>query len=130
MLGTAGILMPVVRRLGVSPVVGFLVAGAVLGPLGLGSFVKQIPLLFWVTITNASNVSGIAEFGVIFLLFLIGLEMTFERLSAMRRAIFVLGGSQWLLARLRSPWPRSPWAMRPRPRSCSAPAWRFHRPPS
>ncbi len=97
-LGTAGILMPVVRRLGVSPVVGFLVAGAVLGPLGLGSFVKQIPLLFWVTITNASNVSGIAEFGVIFLLFLIGLEMTFERLSAMRRAIFVLGGSQWLLA--------------------------------
>jgi CPA2 family monovalent cation:H+ antiporter-2 len=97
-LGTAGILMPVVRRLGVSPVVGFLVAGAVLGPLGLGSFVQQVPLLFWVTITNAANVGGIAEFGVVFLLFLIGLEMTFERLSAMRRAIIVLGGSQWLLA--------------------------------
>ena len=96
-LGTAGILMPIVRRLGVSPVVGFLVAGAVLGPLGLGSFVQQFPPLFWVTITNAANVAGIAEFGVIFLLFLIGLEMTFERLSAMRRAILVLGGSQWLI---------------------------------
>ncbi len=99
-LGTAGILMPVVRRLGVSPVVGFLVAGAVLGPLGLGSFVQQVPPLFWVTITNAANVGGIAEFGVVFLLFLIGLEMTLERLSAMRRAIFLVGGSQWLLATL------------------------------
>ena len=96
-LGTAGILMPVVRRLGVSPVVGFLVAGAILGPLGLGSFVQQFPPLFWMTITHAENVSGIAEFGVVFLLFLIGLEMTFERLTAMRRAILLLGGSQWLI---------------------------------
>ncbi len=79
---------------------GFLVAGAVLGPLGLGSFVQQLPPLFWVTITNAANVGGIAEFGVVFLLFLIGLEMTFERLSAMRRAILLLGGSQWLLCAL------------------------------
>jgi monovalent cation:H+ antiporter-2, CPA2 family len=96
-LGTAGILMPIVRRLGVNPVVGFLAAGAALGPLGLGSFVQSFPGLFWVTITNSANVSGIAEFGVVFLLFLIGLEMTFERLNGMRRAILGLGGSQWLL---------------------------------
>jgi len=96
-LGTAGVLMPIVRRLGVSPVVGFLAAGAALGPLGLGSFVQAVPLLFWVTVTNAANISGIAEFGVVFLLFLIGLEMTFERLMSLRRAILAIGGSQWLV---------------------------------
>jgi CPA2 family monovalent cation:H+ antiporter-2 len=99
-LGTAGILMPVARRLGVSPVVGFLAAGALLGPLGLGSFVHTVPSLFWISVTNASRVAGIAEFGVVFLLFLIGIEMTFERLASLRRAILTLGGAQWLLASL------------------------------
>ena len=59
-----------------------------------------MPPLFWVTVTNASKVAGIAEFGVVFLLFLIGLEMTFERLASMRRAILTLGGAQWLLGSL------------------------------
>ena len=70
-LGTAGIVVPVVRRLGVSPVLGYLAAGAILGPIGLGTFKIFWPWLKWLTITDASNVAGIAEMGVVFLLFLI-----------------------------------------------------------
>ena len=53
-----------VHRWGLSPVLGYLAAGAVLGPLGLGSFVEQIPFLYWFTIFDAKNVAGIADLGV------------------------------------------------------------------
>jgi monovalent cation:H+ antiporter-2, CPA2 family len=96
-LGTAGVVIPLVRRWGLSPVLGYLGAGAVLGPLGLGSLTGTVPGLFWVTITDAQNVAGIAELGVVFLLFLIGLELSFSRLSAMRRLVLGLGGLQVLL---------------------------------
>jgi CPA2 family monovalent cation:H+ antiporter-2 len=96
-LGTAGVVVPMVRRFGLSPVLGYLGAGAVLGPLGLGSLSHVVPALFWITVGDAGNVSGIAELGVVFLLFLIGLELSFQRLTAMRRLVFGLGGSQVLL---------------------------------
>jgi monovalent cation:H+ antiporter-2, CPA2 family len=96
-LGTAGVVIPLVRRLGLSPVIGYLGAGAILGPLGLGSLSDAVPGLAWVTITDAESVAGIAELGVVFLLFLIGLELSFPRLSAMRRLVVGLGGSQVLL---------------------------------
>jgi monovalent cation:H+ antiporter-2, CPA2 family len=96
-LGTAGVVIPLVRRWGLSPVLGYLAAGAILGPLGLGSLTGAVPALFWVTVTDAQNVSGIAELGVVFLLFLIGLELSFSRLSAMRRLVLGLGGLQVLL---------------------------------
>jgi len=93
-LGTAGIVVPLVHRWGVSPVLGYLGAGALLGPLGLGSFIGQVPLLYWFTVGDAKNVSGIADLGVVFLLFLVGLELPYERLMAMRRLVFGLGGLQ------------------------------------
>jgi CPA2 family monovalent cation:H+ antiporter-2 len=93
-LGTAGVAVPLARRLGISPVLGYLAAGAILGPIGLGTFKAQWPLLHWLTITDAANVAGIAELGVVFLLFLIGLELSFERLTTMRRLVFGLGGLQ------------------------------------
>jgi monovalent cation:H+ antiporter-2, CPA2 family len=96
-LGTAGVVIPLVQRLGVSPVIGYLAAGAILGPLGLGSLTSAVPSLFWITITDAENVAGIAELGVVFLLFLVGLELSFPRLSAMRRLVLGLGGLQVLL---------------------------------
>ena len=52
-LGTAGVIVPAVHRWRVNPVLAFLVAGAVLGPLGLGSFKDIWPNLQWVTITDA-----------------------------------------------------------------------------
>ena len=93
-LGTAGIVVPLVHRLGISPVLGYLGAGALLGPLGLGSFIGQVPLLYWFTVVDAKNVTGIADLGVVFLLFLIGLELSYERLKAMRRLVIGLGGLQ------------------------------------
>ena len=96
-LGTAGILVPIISRLGISPTLGYLVAGAILGPLGLGSFIRQVPVLYWFTVGDAKNVDGIAELGVVFLLFLIGLELSFQRLLTMRRYVFGLGGLQVLL---------------------------------
>jgi monovalent cation:H+ antiporter-2, CPA2 family len=96
-LGTAGIVVPMVRRWGLSPVLGYLGAGAVLGPLGLGSVSKGIPVLSWFTISDARNVAGIAELGIVFLLFLIGLELSLPRLATMRRLVIGLGGSQILL---------------------------------
>lgn len=93
-LGTAGVVVPMVRRWGLNPVLGYLCAGAILGPLGLGTFIQQIPLLYWLTVVDDKNVAVIADLGVVFLLFLIGLELTYERLMAMRRLVFGLGGLQ------------------------------------
>jgi CPA2 family monovalent cation:H+ antiporter-2 len=93
-LGTAAVIVPLVRRAGISPVLGYLAAGAALGPLGLGSFMKSVPWLYWFTIVDASHVAGIAELGIVFLLFMIGLELSFQRLKAMRRLVVGMGGLQ------------------------------------
>lgn len=94
LLGTAGVVVPLVRRFKVSPVLAYLGAGALLGPLGLGQFKDHVPLLQWLTVTDAHNVAGIADLGVVFLLFLIGLELSYTRLVTMRRLVFGLGLSQ------------------------------------
>jgi monovalent cation:H+ antiporter-2, CPA2 family len=96
-LGTAGVVVPLLRRSGISPIIGYLGAGAALGPLGLGSIAGSVPGLSWVTISDAKNVAGIAQLGIVFLLFLIGLELSFHRLATMRRLVGGLGSSQVLL---------------------------------
>ena len=96
-LGTAGVVVPLVRRFGLSPVLGYLGAGAILGPLGLGSFMDKAPWLYWVTVVDPKNVSGLAELGIVFLLFLIGLELSYQRLVTMRRLVFGLGSLQVML---------------------------------
>ena len=96
-LGTAGILVPIFSRLGFNPVLGYLAAGALLGPLGLGSLIQTFPVLFWFTVGDARDVAGIADLGVVFLLFLIGLELSLHRLLTMRRLVFGLGGLQVLV---------------------------------
>ncbi len=96
-LGTAGIVVPIVSRMGFSPVLGYLGAGALLGPLGLGSLINSVPALFWFTVGDAKDVAGIAELGIVFLLFLIGLELSLHRLLTMRRLVFGLGGLQVLI---------------------------------
>jgi CPA2 family monovalent cation:H+ antiporter-2 len=98
-LGTAAVIVPVVRRLGLSPVLGYLGAGALLGPLGLGRLMEHAPwLLYWITVVDQKNVAAIAELGVVFLLFLIGMELSLERLITMRRLVFGLGSLQVLLS--------------------------------
>ncbi len=97
-LGTAGVVVPVMHRFKISPVLGFLLAGALLSPKGLGVFAAQVPALDWITVSSPERVGSIAELGVVFLLFLIGLELSFERLVTMRRLVFGLGGLQVLVS--------------------------------
>ncbi len=97
-LGISGIVVPLLGRLGISPVLGYLGAGAALGPFGLGSVRGDLGLLHWLTISDAKGVAGIAELGVVFLLFMIGLELSYGRLQAMRRLVFGLGSLQVMMS--------------------------------
>ena len=93
-LGAAGIVIPLLLRLGFNSILGFLFVGILLGPHILGNLAKAIPALSAFSISDLGGASGLAELGVVFLLFLIGLELSFERLKTMRRLVFGLGGLQ------------------------------------
>ena len=93
-LGTAGVVVPLAARLRISPVLGFIGAGALLGPYGLGRLAAPSSWLSAFTIPNRSEVAHLAELGVVFLLFTIGLELTWERLRILRRLVFGLGAAQ------------------------------------
>lgn len=93
-LTTAAVIVPLVNRLKLSPILGFLVAGVALGPKGLGAFTSHYPMLDYVTVTGEKQIAAIAELGIVFLLFLIGLELSPQRLLTMRRLVFGLGGLQ------------------------------------
>jgi CPA2 family monovalent cation:H+ antiporter-2 len=93
-LATAGIVVPLFKRLRVSPVLGFLAAGVALGPYGLGGVSDKIPWLSQVSVSKPAEIAQTAAFGVVFLLFMIGLELSWERLRQMRRLVFALGGLQ------------------------------------
>ena len=99
-LGTAAIVAPVVHRLKVSPILGFLVVGAALGPHGLGRLADYSRAINWFTVTGEKQIAFIADLGIVFLLFFIGLELSMRRLITMRRLVFGLGGLQVLLTTL------------------------------
>jgi CPA2 family monovalent cation:H+ antiporter-2 len=99
-LVTAGIVAPLFFRLRISPVLGFLLAGVALGPSGLGRLIPYAPWLDALTLTNVEAVGRVASFGVVFLLFMMGLELSFERLTLMRRFVFGLGLAQVVLSSL------------------------------
>ena len=90
-LAAAGIVVPLFSRWKISPVLGFLAAGVLLGPDGLARLAPLIPWLAWLTIDDADQLSQLSELGVAFLLFMIGLELSWERLKAMRRFVFGFG---------------------------------------
>lgn len=73
------------RAMKLSPVLGYLVAGAIIGPKGFG------------VIQDLDTTSAIAELGIVFLLFMIGLELSFDRLKAMRKKVFGIGSAQVLV---------------------------------
>ncbi|HZH12264.1 MAG TPA: cation:proton antiporter [Microvirga sp.] len=99
-LATAGVVVPLVHRLKVSPVLGFLAIGALLGPYGLGRLIPDYPWIDWLTFTNPEGTSRLAEFGVVFLLFTIGIELSWQRLRVLRRQVFGFGTLQVLLCAL------------------------------
>ncbi len=85
LLGAAVISVPIFKRIGLGSVVGYLVGGVVIGPSGLGLF------------RDPQSILGVAEFGVVLLLFVIGLELKPSRLWSLRRDIFGLGLAQVLI---------------------------------
>jgi CPA2 family monovalent cation:H+ antiporter-2 len=95
-LATAGVLAPLVKRLKISPILGFLAAGVALGPHALGRFAGDAPWLAYFTVSRPEQIHDVAELGVVFLLFSIGLELSWERLRVMRRQVFGLGALQTL----------------------------------
>jgi monovalent cation:H+ antiporter-2, CPA2 family len=95
-LATAGVIVPLFGRFKLSPVFGFLAAGIVLGPFGLGGLAKDVPWLAAVSITDVGQIAYLAEFGVAFLLFMIALELSWDRLIRMRKLVFGLGALQVL----------------------------------
>ena len=99
-LGTAAIVVPAMHRLKVGPILGFLFVGAALGPHGLGQLVDAFPLFGWFTVTGEKQINFIAELGVVFLLFVIGLELSLRRMITMRKLVFGLGGLQAVLTAL------------------------------
>ncbi|WP_374530081.1 cation:proton antiporter [Novosphingobium sp.] len=97
-LGAAGIVIPVFARFRITPVIGFILTGLLVGPYGLGQLAFDHPWLEYVTISNPEDLAPFAEFGIILLLFEIGLELSFDRLWAMRRQVFGLGAIELLVA--------------------------------
>lgn len=93
-LAAAGLAVPIMHRFRISAVLGFLVIGLVVGPYGLGRLTEVAPWLGAVVISDIEGVRALAELGVVFLLFMIGLELSLARLLSMRRLVFGLGGSQ------------------------------------
>ncbi|WP_241557425.1 cation:proton antiporter [Croceibacterium ferulae] len=96
-LGAAGIVIPVFARFRITPIIGFVLVGLLVGPFGLGRLVPEQPWLTWVTITDPEGLAPFAEFGIVLLLFTIGLELSFNRLWAMRRLVFGLGALELLI---------------------------------
>jgi len=85
-LGAAVVAVPLAKRLGLGSVLGYLIAGAAIGPWGLR------------LVSDVDSILHFAEFGVVLLLFLIGLELQPGRLWTMRRPVFGLGGAQVLIS--------------------------------
>ena len=90
-LGAAGIVIPLFARFRITPVIGFILSGVLVGPFGLGRLVSGQPWLGYFTITDVERLEPFAEFGIVLLLFGIGLELSFKRLASMRHEIFRLG---------------------------------------
>ncbi len=99
-LVAAGLVIPFVKRFSISPVSGFLIVGIAVGPHGFARIADELPWLRHALITDVAGVGALAELGVVFLLFMIGLELSLARLWAMRRLVFGLGSAQVLLTAL------------------------------
>ena len=96
-LGAAAVVIPLFHRLRVSSVLGFMLVGIVVGPFGLASLAPSLPWLSVISISEPGTIEPIAHLGVVLLLFMIGLELSFERLVVMRRLVFGLGALQVIL---------------------------------
>ncbi|MEZ5708462.1 MAG: cation:proton antiporter [Blastomonas sp.] len=99
-LGAAGIVIPAFARFRITPIIGFILVGILVGPSGLGSMTGQYPWLSYITISDVEAIAPFAEFGIILLLFSIGLELSFKRLWQMRKLVFGVGAAELIVSGL------------------------------
>ncbi len=99
-LAAAGLVVPLFHHARIGAVLGFLLVGVAVGPYGLGQFAADYPWIRYLTIEDQSRVETFAEFGVVFLLFLIGLETSVERLWSLRRFVLGIGAIQFAVSAL------------------------------
>jgi len=97
-LAAAGIVIPLFHRLRISPVLGFMLVGAAVGPYSLGRLAEHFAPRAAIAVQNPDAIAPVAQFGVVFLMFMIGLELSFARLWTLRRLVFGLGPAQVILA--------------------------------
>ncbi|MEW8585445.1 MAG: cation:proton antiporter, partial [Candidatus Thiodiazotropha sp.] len=88
LLSVAVLTVTLFKRLHLPPILGYLIVGILVGPFGTG------------VIPSNEETRFLAEFGVVFLLFAIGLEFSLPQMIAMKGAVFGLGGSQVLITGL------------------------------
>lgn len=93
-LALAGILVPVLQRLRVDQMLGFLIIGVCFGPHGVASLADAIPWVSFVTFQDVERIKPLGELGIVFLMFMIGLELSPTRLWALRRDVFGTGVAQ------------------------------------
>jgi CPA2 family monovalent cation:H+ antiporter-2 len=99
-LALAGMLIPLLQRLNINQVVGFLAAGVIAGPFGLGLWAGEQSWLRFLVFQRPEGIAPLAELGVLFLMFMIGLDLSASRLWALRRWVIVAGGAQFVLSAL------------------------------
>jgi len=99
-LTLAGIFIPLLQRFRINQVLGFLSIGMLVGPHAIGRWADQFPWLETFTFPRDTGVQSLAELGVIFLMFLIGLELSVKRLWDLRRWVFIGGTVQVVFSAL------------------------------
>lgn len=97
-LVASGIVVPAFQHFRINPVLGYLVVGGLIGPYGMGLLAGDLGWLSYAVFADIEGIKPLAELGVIFLLFVIGLELSLQRLWTMRRFVFGLGGLQVLIS--------------------------------
>ncbi|MCF6765654.1 cation:proton antiporter [Thiotrichales bacterium 19S3-7] len=95
--GIAGVVVPLLQRIRISPIIGYLICGIIIGPFGLIQISQLQPWVSHITIRDTNTVELIGELGIITLMFMIGLELSLDRLKELRRYIFGLGTLQILI---------------------------------
>jgi monovalent cation:H+ antiporter-2, CPA2 family len=99
-LAGAGLVVPLFHRARIGAVLGFLCVGIAVGPYGFGRLAADLPWLRYLTIEDRAGVEPFAELGVLFLLFLIGLELSLARLWSLRRYVLGIGALQFVFSAL------------------------------
>jgi CPA2 family monovalent cation:H+ antiporter-2 len=89
--------IPLFHRLRLSPVLGFMLVGVAVGPFGLAMLADHLPPLGAITLNRPETIAPIAELGISMMMFMIGLELSLERLRVMRRLVFGFGLLQFVL---------------------------------